>query len=88
MKFYIRLSPNNEKSEIIVEGIPLKNVTNIVAELQSPMDIPRIRLDLALSSDDVIIHGDGDVSIGDLHVSSKLAYKIYEALKEYFEEVE
>jgi len=87
MNFYIRLSPNNAKSEIVIGGIPLKNVTRIEAELQSPMDIPQIRLDLALSSDDVIIHGDGTINIGDLHVPSEFAYKIYEKLKEHFEEV-
>ena len=86
MNFYIRLSPNNAKSEIVIGGIPLKNVMRIEAELQSPVDVPRIRLDLALSSNDVIIHGDGTVSIGDLHIPSELAYKIYEKLKEHFEE--
>jgi len=86
MKFYIRLSPSNEKSEIVIGDIPLKNVTRIEVE-QGVMDIPQMRLDLALSCDDVIIHADGTVSIGDLHVPSELAYKIYEKLKERFEEV-
>lgn len=82
MKFYIRLSPNDAESKIVMGDIPLTNVTRIEIE-QGVMEIPRIRLDLALDGD-VIIHGDATVSIGDLHVPPELAYKIYERLKEYF----
>ena len=86
MKFYIRLSPSDKDCEIEMEGIPLKNLVCIGIE-KKVREIPQITLDLALFSDDVIIQGDGTVSIGDLRVPSELAYKIYEKLKEQFEEV-